>query len=495
MKHIIYYLCLFLLIASFYLIGSFNNTEITNVAFAYENSITEAQETENANVFSINNSNNEWPYYELTKETMMEMLNYKYPYYDWIDSYTLKSQKYKNRSTKDISNGEPIEMQGYSFSEQDVLKGLALAKEIDNSIESSYGGCGPIALIGVLDYFSRTLGYTEIINNPEIRNDRIDLAKKVFLAVKTIELIGDATLTMPDDYVNGFNNLMNQFNLGFQAKSTISPLGGDKAIFVNKIKTQINKGIPVTLCVGALNSKKGSFAGHCVTIYAYNTWLGKDKNNGEIIEYVFFQTRLNYGRAEISFAAEDLLNMPLVALIEYNIPFENSISIRANDFANIFVNSNGQGQYFFDEKAAELTLANGYTVGTVRLRCSYIEDQFLVISGNRKPNQGDYNGIAYLEFNLNDNIKMIEFEMGLWSANEGFLDGDYIAVEYKKGNSWYFAQQFYPKDMTTSKTLLKTYCIRLKYGTKLRFLVKTNTNSTNRNKGRVVFDNIKLYYH
>lgn len=46
------------------------------------------------------------------------------------------------------------------------------------------------------------------------------------------------------------------------------------------------------------------------------------------------------------------------------------------------------------------------------------------MSGIRKSNDASYKGEAYLEFHMNDNIKMIEFDIGLWSNKEGFLNSE-----------------------------------------------------------------------
>lgn len=82
----------------------------------------------------------------------------------------------------------------------------------------------------------------------------------------------------------------------------------------------------------------------------------------------------------------------MVALITYNINYANSYTIRVSDFAEEFVNSDGGGQYFFYNKEASVTTANGRTLQTNRKRCSYIENQYLVLSPNRE-NAGE----AYLE--------------------------------------------------------------------------------------------------
>lgn len=55
-----------------------------------------------------------------------------------------------------------------------------------SGIESCYGGCGPIAMIGILDYFSRYRNYTSIMNDPTNSADRTQLAYDVFKATPTL---------------------------------------------------------------------------------------------------------------------------------------------------------------------------------------------------------------------------------------------------------------------------------------------------------------------
>lgn len=81
--------------------------------------------------------------------------------------------------------------------------------EIDIAVEksttiSTYGGCGPIAMIGICDYLSAVLGYTEILSNPYDYNTRIDFATKIFNEVPTMEvgMPGEKnTLILPGTYV------------------------------------------------------------------------------------------------------------------------------------------------------------------------------------------------------------------------------------------------------------------------------------------------------
>lgn len=91
--------------------------------------------------------------------------------------------KENGKTTKSISNGIPINVGGSSFPESEILEAIKNA-----NVPSTYGGCGPIAIMGVMDYFSRYFGYDEYINNPTSSNCRITLAEDVLKKSKTFEM-------------------------------------------------------------------------------------------------------------------------------------------------------------------------------------------------------------------------------------------------------------------------------------------------------------------
>lgn len=72
-----------------------------------------------------------------------------------------------------------------------------------------------------------------------------------------------------------------------------------------------------------------------------------------------------------------------------------------------------EGQYFFYNKTASVTVNNNFTFSTTRLRCGYIENECLVLSAYR-----ENAGVAFLEYNFNKKIKSINFDISLWSGNE-----------------------------------------------------------------------------
>ncbi len=433
---------------------------------------------------------------------------------NWIMTYS--------KSTIDVNGVAPIEIKGSDID-------LFPTSDIDTArqtsgIESSYGGCGPLAMIGILDYFSRFRGYTSIIEDPTNSTDRVLLAYDVFTNTETIELpdilsssnnllveeaelIGKEylteettrsssgnkqTFTWPSDYVDAFNTLMGEYNLDEQIVAYNHGWGlfvslNDK---INRVKQSINEGLPVTIYCGL--GGNGSFGNHYVNVYEYQNWQGLDKN-GNVVNNVIFKARLNWGMGQTYEAYMDstLLSTLFSGIIYYEVRDDNQV-IRPVDFANDFINeSTMQGQYFFYEKEDEITTSNGFTFNTKRLRCSYIENQYLVLSANRANA-----GLAYLEMEFDVAIKAMNLDISLWSGNEGLGANDYIKLYYKDENGiWQEQMDFDVFTISTMREFQDNLYIEFDSPAyEIKFEVYESTPSGDRNKGRVVIGDMNLFY-
>ena len=416
------------------------------------------------------------------------------------------------KSMKNVSGHIPVEVGGNDnlfFPDSDIQTAIETS-----GIASSYGGCGPIAMMGIMDYFARYENYTSIMNDPTNSNDRIRLAYEIFKNTKTsevgfglqneqetmeladnIELFSGgnkSTLTFPDDYANGFNTLMaNMYHLDKQivAKSQ-GWLFVSKASKINKIKQSIDAGLPVTIYAGQAGS--GYFGNHYVNAYEYEVWEGLDRD-GKVITNTVFNTRLNWGWGQDyeCHMDSDMLSALFSGVIYYTVSDNHQI-IRPIDFANDFVNDNGQGQYFFYEKTKDITTADGFTFGTTRLRCGYIENEYLVLSSKRA-NVTE----AYLKFDFNMNVKAINFDICLWSGLEGLLDSNSsITLQIPNENGEFITEMnFLPSDLSTLKENPNNYYCEFSHPTNsFKFVVKHNNPSGNKNKGRVVLGDINIFY-
>lgn len=433
-----------------------------------------------------------------------------------------------SKSTKDVTGHIPIEMQGKDddlFPENDILTAIKTS-----NIASSYGGCGPIAMIGIMDYFARYLGYTSIIDDPTNSTDRITLAYDAFTTTLTIEVpslstaessekqydflpiettmvnnsgdiltysqtaalsLGDTknTLTLPEHYVAAFNTLMSKYHLDKQIMAVDQGLLASTSNKIKKVKDSIDKGLPVTIYTGLAG--EGNLASHYVNAYEYQEWKGTDANGKFISNYVF-KARINWGWGQdnICYMDAELLSSVISGVIYYNVVDDNHV-IRPDDFSEDFVNSNGQGQYFFYEKTADITTSEGFKFGTSRLRCGYIENQYLVLSANREGA-----GLAYLEMDFDIPIKAMNFDIALWGGLEGLGANDYAKLYYKDGNGdWQEALTFdFYKLSTLKDNPTNDYIVfpTKTYG--IKFEVYDSSPSADRNKGRVVIGDMILFY-
>lgn len=414
-------------------------------------------------------------------ENVKDYLSKTYTNYIW--------QKAEGKTTKDVTNAIPINVCGSNFPSTEI------ATAIENTgVPSSYGGCGPIAMMGVLDYFSRYLGYKEIINDPTSSENRISLAEDVLKKSKTFEVgfsENKNTLMFPWDYKSAFNSLISDYGLDgiIESKHRWKMTSGYQSEYFEAIVESVNKGIPVTLMTG-LWSGDGDFAKHYTNIFGYEKWTGLNLSTNEKIEKSFIVGRLNWRDYEKEYYCDSqILNDGMIGLVTYDINYENSYNVYASDFAEKFVNSSGGGQYFFYDKSTYVSTASGRMFYTNRKRCSYIENQYLVLSPNRKDA-----GEAYLDILLPHSASKITFSASLWGSREGIIYEDF-RIQYFT-NNWINHVNFDLASFSTLKNFPDEFTVVLpKNATRFRFIATHSKPSGDRNKGRIVLDNLKFEYN
>lgn len=423
--------------------------------------------------------------------------NYSYNDNELIKSYYemkyYKSSQWQiiqTKSTEDVHGFKPIEMKGASFPEEDILSAI----ETSGS-KSTYGGCGPIAMMGIMDFYARYFDYTTIMKDPYLSTCRRLLAHDILSNTTTYEIGFNekSTFTMPGNYVQGFSKVMKLYGLDKQITAKATSIFGapTKDELVSMAIESIDKGIPVTLYTGPFVGS-GHFNAHYVNIYKYKTLTGKNSKNEPISKTVFC-ARLNWGLDDGEYYVDgDILDHGYCGLITYEVLNKNSL-IRPEDFSKAFVNSNGQGQYFFYEKKADIITSKGLELNTNRLRCGYIENQYLVLSAKR-----ENAGLAFLEMNYDLTVTAMTYELALWSGLEelNIMESD-VRIEYKTlSGEWIAASEGIPiYEMSTLKNLPKIYHISFPVLTRgIKFVVKTDSPSGDRNKGRIVLGDMNLFY-
>ena len=421
-------------------------------------------------------------------------LRNNYPQYTWIQNDNacgITSKQFSNIETdmlpSDYVEPLPIEMKSNDFSVNDIKDALISSGAINYT---TYGGCGPIAMIGMLEYFSRCFGYREIINEPTSKNDRIALAEEVFRAVDyENSSFGDGeTLIWPWQCVWAFNTVLANHGLKdlFTLDLHISLVGGEKNTIWDIIVENVNKGMPVTLFTG-MDSGDGDFGGHYTNIYGYETWIGI--NNGDRLIKQFIKARTNLGNKNDCYCDAEILDCAQIGVITYSINYSKSQDLCSFDFLS-FMNGNGQGQYFYYPIQNRVRLLDGTYVYTERLRTSVIENEYLVLSPNKK-NAGE----AYLDITFPHDLQKFSFSLSMWGPLEDCGVEDFY-VQYWRNGKWENHTIIHARKLGTDKSHPDFYNMIFPKGVdRIKFYAKHNNPAGNRNKGRICIDNMVTMYN
>lgn len=369
------------------------------------------------------------------------------------------------------------------------------------NFQSSYGGCGPIATIGMLHYFAKAFDY---LNIPYLqRDDKQLMAKYILENTPTREMDDGNTLALPWSCVNGFNKTLKNYNTQHRLVADWR-LTGDVDEMVTIIKDRLDKGLPVTFY--QVFAKSSKFNDHYVNIYGYNEYIGRT-TSGKIINQTLFRVHLNWpqGRNESlpdyempKYMDEDVLKLGINGILYYDLKY-NEKTLISHDFKD-FVNENNQGQYFNEEKSQTINYLEDFSFETKRLRCSYIENEYLVLSTIKK------NGVyveneretAYLEFQFIEPIKKFEYDISMWSGKDKITNDTTGELQYysESKNKWETIESYnmmilptkeYPKHFFHYLSLQEN-------AYRIRFIMSHPKINADRNKGRVVLDNLDFCF-
>lgn len=468
-----------------------NHGTSNDISFANENSIADWDDYEEYMVMQMEQSNN-----TLKKRkgdgsdgsvsdsitNVEDYFNDNYSDFNWI------RDEEQCGLTSDVSNHIPIEMQSPIFPTSDIDSAI-IAAGVEN--ETSYGGCGPIASLGIMDYFARYLGYDEIINDPTDSDKRVILASEV-LSHTNFSIFGGTnnTLVWPWDYSSCFNTVMSNHGLSniISASDQWTLFGGQQTNYWDQIKENIDDGLPVTLFTG-MACGDGDFSQHYTNIYGYETWIGIPDDGGERLTKTFIKARLNWGRSSEYYCDADILNCGQLGIITYDVNYSNTYSFYDHDFAEEFVNDAGGGQYFFYTISEPVSLSNGKTLQTTRLRTSYIENEYLVLSPKRQDA-----GTAYLDITFPNAVSKLSFTASMWSGLEGAINENF-KVQYYDGG-WQNHISIDPYDLSTLKDYPDSFQLLFPKDTsRIRFYATCSNPSGDRNKGRICLDNFMVKYN
>lgn len=406
-----------------------------------------------------------------------------YPEYSWqlADLYELSH----------VSGHQPVSIGSDSFPESDVVSALA-GTTVENS---TYGGCGPRAIIGILDYYARYLGYSEFMANPNLSTDRIALAHSVFESVANLDFnwvpnVG-GTFVGPLSYKACIDSVIynNSLSSILKTNMNLNTSYGQKDYYLNMIIDNIQHGTPTT--IGTFNANyNNSFAKHYFNVFGIETWVGTNPLTNEVMTKKLLICKANFtNNNTIQYYLDyDLLDVPYFVLYSYRIDFDEEYVTNAQSYSS-FVNANGGGQYFYYEKYGSISLDEYKSISFNRLRCSYILNQYLVLS----PKRIDA-GIAHLYLNPSTiRSHYLRFDAALWSDYEEIENQSFFVEYYGSDAQWHHLIDYDLNVFSTNrdyKLSFNVLCPRDAHG--IRFKTIQPNPSGTCNRGRIVLDNIKI---
>lgn len=410
----------------------------------------------------------------------------KYPTYYWIKNSS------ESHYTNEVTGSIPIEMQSTDFPKSDVLTAVS-SSGADHY--TNYGGCGPIAIMGIMDYFNRYFaGFNEYLPSPYTSSGRVELAVKVLENIDWVRIFTldhNQTFVNPEDSAAAFNSVAAYYGISdmLSASGFFNLHSYDENYYWNTITRNIKLGMPVTMATG-LFSGQGSFSQHYTNIFGYETWVGIDDSTGERITKKFIKARLNWGETSAEHYCESsILKCPQLGLITYNLNYRQQYSFTAQNFST-FVNNSNQGQYFFNNVSQEIELPNNIYINTFRLRTSFIENKYLVMSPNRINA-----GTAFLHLAFNHRVQKMTFSAALWSQLEG-VNYQTFKIEYDDPDTgWKTLKTINLQMLSTNRNNPDLFVVYLPRQTlDIRFYTTHSNPTSTRNKGRICLDNFLIEY-
>jgi len=322
----------------------------------------------------------------------------------------------ESREVADVSNFNPVNIGGLYFPESEVISAL----DASTSQSNHGGGCGPRAIIGICDYFSRAMSYG-FETNPSSSTSRIALATEVFNTVTTHET-SSATLTYVGGFRRGFDDIVSNHSLSSLICQTkmYSVFGWRENGFWANIVANISEGMPVTL---STYDGAGDFGGHYSNIFGYEIWQGFNSTTNEQITKKLLKAKMNWGSSgnPFEYCYADILGRKIIGLISYHYTPTGSYDFSPSAAQTAFSNP-----IYPSSDTSNVVIAAGHGWLTNRLRCGVPEAGKIVFSPN-KTGFGD----SYLTINPGHTINELELGLSAYGFNEGF-GYETIQIQYLK---------------------------------------------------------------
>ncbi len=199
---------------------------------------------------------------------------------------------------------------------------------------------------------------------------------------------------------------------------------------------------------------------------------GKDRNF--LITYEMFKGRTIYLRVRgYSWKITGLFSVYVQKTAELNLSQEH---VKGTNFGY-------QNEYVDNLRREPVVLDSGFSFVTQRVRCGYINKQYLALSAKCKNA-----GLAYLQMDFTQDSQSVDFAITLWSNEEYLNQNSKITLETKdKDGNYNIEHTFDIAKMSKNKDTLDNCSFSFTketYG--IRITVTTNQVNYEKNKGRVV---------
>lgn len=186
----------------------------------------------------------------------------------------------------------------------------------------------------------------------------------------------------------------------------------------------------------------------------------------------------------VNASSSDIMECQTMTLKGYDDRIEtNILTIDPSDYGF-------QAQYYFYKKSVNHTIGN-WNFTSDRLRCGYIEEEYINLSPNR-----NNAGVAYLEYSFDTMVYEVDTHLSFWSSSENLSSsaGDTAFVQYLDSNgNWITCLDLLNCNLSTDRSKQDYFEIDILEGTKgIRFIATKSTPMTNRNKGRICIGETKF---
>lgn len=256
-------------------------------------------------------------------------------------------------------------------------------------------------------------------------------------------------------------------------------------------KEYIAEGLPTLLVLQSYESSLGSGSNHVVVSYGYKDdnflchfgWWPGSKSGTEVV----LNSATIYGYFTIKYDGVHK-HSSNVSMTSGNVTkyicgcgqvHETHYSISPSEW-------DFDARYYFDNEGLK---SNSITIGdlnidTERLRCGYIENQYI----NLSPNRYDA-GYAYLDLTFDEFIYGINTNLSFWSSSEGLYStsGDYAYIKYlDDSGNWQILLDLLDCGLSANRLNQDYFELEIPNGTKeIMFEAYKATPNTDRNKGRI----------